>query len=482
MSIRLHQLVRRLLPASLAAVLLLSVPAVSAAGGVSAVSGSGSTAVSTAAQGLAQETAADYALFLKDKFGIAFGDAPTKGDFIAAAAAALRLETGEDAETADGAEAAAAADDAVFDDVPASSVYYAAAAALYREGIISGGTVNPQAPLTAINAAQIAVKAAGLKELAYTYPADKADRTLAPFNLSAALLGLQGAQELAAAIDTGLVPADHYDLIRERGTATAEYAAVLLGKTLESRGAYKRYIGWVSDDNILNELLNAYQASVIVKAPELQAIGDRALEENLVTGYTIRDSRYESNFIDELTITYAHSDIRHALQLIALLRSEGIDAKVQYEPRTSAFVYLKEWGEPGESEYYEVRQIANGNYIEYAKEYELIFEFRSAADRDRFDAIILEYAKKNEDDQPGLIYGSWWQPLYYSNVRPAGDYRLIANNKLSDGRYYLESFSLIDQADGIAEAYRTDDPGITYSTYTFWVNAAFYRYLNGESK
>ena len=222
---------------------------------MSAVSGSGSTAVSTAAQGLAQETAADYALFLKDKFGIAFGDAPTKGDFIAATAAALRLETGEDAETADGAEAAAAADDAVFDDVPASSVYYAAAAALYREGIISGGTVNPQAPLTAINAAQIAVKAAGLKELAYTYPADKADRTLAPFNLSAALLGLQGAQELAAAIDTGLVPADHYDLIRERGTATAEYAAVLLGKTLESRGAYKRYIGWVSDDNILNELL-----------------------------------------------------------------------------------------------------------------------------------------------------------------------------------------------------------------------------------
>jgi len=278
------------------------------------------------------------------------------------------------------------------------------------------------------------------------------------------------------------VPADHHGLIRDRGPASPEYAAALLGKVLETRGEYKRYIGWVSDDNILNELLNAYQANGIVKAPELQAIGDRALEDNLVTGYTIRDSRYESNFIEELTITYAHADIRHALQLIALLRSEGIDAKVQYEPRTSAFVYLQEWGDPGESDYYEVRRIANGNYIEYAKEYELVFEFRTKEDRDRFDGIILAHAKKNEADQPGLIYGSWWQPLYYANVRPAGDYKEIANNKLSDGRYYLESFSLIEQADEVAAAYRTDKPGITFSTCTFWTNAAFYRYLNGESK
>jgi hypothetical protein len=476
MTIRLQRLLGRLLPAALAAALLLAAPAVSAAVGAGAVSGSGSTAVSEAASGAPRETAADYALFLKDKFGIRFSDAPKKGEFIAATAAALRLTAGD-------AEAAADADGgAVFTDVTASSPYYDAAVALYREGVISAGRLNPQARLTAINAAQIALKASGLKELAYTYSADKANRTLAPLGLDTGQLGLRGAQELAAAIDTGLVPAELHHLIRERGPATADYAAVLLGKTLETRGEYKRYIGWVSDANILNELLNAYQASGIVKAPALQAIGDRALEENLVTGYTIRDSRYESNFIDELTITYAHADIRHALQLVALLRSEGIDAKVQYEPRTSAFVYLKEWGDPGESEYYEVRQIANGNYIEYAKEYELIFEFRTTADRDRFDGIILEYAKKNEADQPGLIYGSWWQPLYYSNVRPAGDYKEIANNKLSDGRYYLESFSLVEQAGGIAEAFRTDDPGIAYSTCTFWANAAFYRYLNGESK
>ncbi|OUM94390.1 MAG: hypothetical protein A9Z00_02175 [Thermobacillus sp. ZCTH02-B1] len=466
MSIPLHRLLGRLLPIPLAAALLLSIPAVS--GAASAGVSGPENAVSAAVQGASRETVADYARFLKDKFGIAFSGAPTKGEFLAATAAAFRL-------VREDAEASVADGDSIFTDVKASSSYYEAAIALYREGVISSGALNPGAPLTAINAAQIAVKASGLKELAYTYPADKANRTLEPFRLSTALLGLRGAQELAAAIDAGLVPADHYHLIRERSAATAKYAAVLLGKTLETRGEYKRYIGWVSDDHILNELLNAYRASGIVKAPALQAIGDRALEEQLVTGYTIRDSRYESNFVDELTITYAHADIRHALQLVALLRSEGIDARVQYEPRTSAFVYLKEWGDPGESEYHEVRQIANGNWIEYAKEYELVFEFRSTADRDRFDGIIRQYAKMNEADQPGLIYGSWWQPLYYANVRPAGDYRLIANNRLSDGRYYLESFSLIGQTDDIAAAYRTDEPGITYASYTFWANAAFYR-------
>jgi len=469
--IRLRSAAAKLLPLSLAALLLAAAPAAGNAVSAAPASALPAPAVSASA-GQGVETAADYALFLEDKFGITFGESVAKGDYLAATATALALTD----------SAAEAAEAVAFADVPATSPYYAAASALHREGIISGTAVNPSGKLSAINAAQIAVKAAGLKELAATYSADKADKTLAPFRLQAAALGLQGAQELAAAIDSGLVPAESYDLIKERKPATGSYASALLGKTLEFKGLYKRYIGWTSDANIYAEVLAAYETSGIVKAPVLQSIADQALEASKVTGYTIRDSRFESNFIDGLTITYAHSDIKHALQLIALLDSEGIDAKVQYEPRTSAFVYLKEWGEPGESEYYEVRQIANGNYIEYAKEYELIFEFGNDADKNRFDGIILQYAKKNEEDQAGLLHGSWWQPLYYSVDRPEGDYRQITNNKLSDGRYYVESFSLNEAADEVAAAFRTDDPAIAFSTYAFWTNAAFYRYLNGESQ
>jgi len=134
MSIRLRRLIGRLLTIPLAVALLLSVPAVTAAGGLTAVPGAGGAPVSGTDQTPARETAADYALFLKDKFGIAFGDTIAKGDFIAATATALRLLTGEDN---------AALTEAVFDDIPASSPYYETAAALYRAGIISGGAVSP---------------------------------------------------------------------------------------------------------------------------------------------------------------------------------------------------------------------------------------------------------------------------------------------------------------------------------------------------
>ena len=44
-------------------------------------------------------------------------------------------------------------------------------------------------------------------------------------------------------------------------------------------------------------------------------------------------------------IRYGHNDIDHAAQLIYLLRREGFDPKVQLTPKSSAFLYLDEWGE-----------------------------------------------------------------------------------------------------------------------------------------
>lgn len=65
-------------------------------------------------------------------------------------------------------------------------------------------------------------------------------------------------------------------------------------------------------------------------------------------------------------------------------------------------------------------------YLVYAVEYDMQLEFDNTEDMLRFDSIIKEYAKKNEgnEEAEGLIYGSWWQPLY-STARtdmPAEDY------------------------------------------------------------
>jgi hypothetical protein len=101
---------------------------------------------------------------------------------------------------------------------------------------------------------------------------------------------------------------------------------------------YKHYIGNTNDDDIYTKLLDAYRTSNIIKAPELQTIVDSALKQNLATGYNLKDSRYNSNFIESLSLVYGHENINHAIQLIGLLRSEGIQAKVQFEPKTSAFI------------------------------------------------------------------------------------------------------------------------------------------------
>lgn len=452
--------------------LLLAVSAF--AGGSSAYAATAADSSPAAASTVDQHSisAAEYGLFLQDKYHIDLPAVTTKGDYVAAVATALGAKySGTSASTAPG-----------FTDLGPGDAYYEAAAALSELGVIKSDTIAAELRLSAVGAVQLAVKAAGLQELAYTYPASKTAAALAKVKLKPAALGTTAAaQELAAAIDTGLLPPAYYGEIKGGGKASRELALTLIGQTLSVRGQYKHYLGLASDADIYAKLQDAFEQSDIIQSPQLQTIVDTALERDIVTGYNLKDSRYEANFVDELSLIYGHSDLKHGLQLIGLLRSEGIDAKVQFEPKTSAFIYLKEWGEPGVSDLYEVKQIANGNYIEYAKEYDLAFEFSSLGDKQRFDSIVEAYAKKNEDNQSGLLYGSWWQPLYYSLTSVPG-YKVIANNKIVSGHYYAQSFSLTESSAQVADGFRALDPDVVVDSYDFWVDAPFYRYLNGASK
>ncbi|WP_217597255.1 hypothetical protein [Cohnella sp. GbtcB17] len=411
--------------------------------------------------------ASEYAAFLKDKYEIALTAGLTKGEFLSALAEALNVQPAEKPHA--------------FTDLTTSDPLYTDAAALYALGVITTDAVGAGQRLSAVNAVQIAVKAAGLKELAYTYPASKTAAALAKVKLKPEWLGTTAAQEVAAAVDTGLLPSSYYGEIKLKSGASAALAEVLIGQTLSVQGLYKHFLGYASDADIYAKLQDAFAQSDIIQSPELQAVVDAALERNIVTGYNLKDSRYEANFVDSLSLVYGHSDLKHALQLIGLLRSEGIDAKVQFEPKTSAFIYLKEWGEPGVSDLYTVKQIANGNYIEYAKEYDLAFEFANAADKQRFDGIVAAYAKKNEDDQQGLLYGSWWQPLYYSLTELPG-FKKITNNKIEHGHYYAQSFSLQSSSQAVAAGFREIDPSVSVNSYDFWTDVPFFNYLNGESK
>jgi citrate lyase gamma subunit len=340
------------------------------------------------------------------------------------------------------------------------------------------------AKLAAWEAISAAVKAAELKELAYTYSEPKVTASWKKAGLSyqkGGAISLQHAQEVAAAIDTGLVPAKTLSSLTTEGEINAELAYHLLGKVAEFHGKYKNFLGTVTEEDIYGKLAQAWTESQIIKAGELQELVDQGLKQNLITGYNLKDAAFDPHFDPERTLTYGHSDIVHAIQLIALLKSEGINAKVQFEPKTSAFIYLKEWGEPVQTDDYQVVQIENGNFIAYAKEYDLSFEFANVDEKKRFQPLVLQYAKRNQEDMIGLLKGSWWQPLYHSRTELA-EYPVITNNVLQQGRYIVQSFSLNEQSAKVVEGFKKIDPKVQIETYKFWVDQPFYNYLIGDYK
>ncbi len=383
----------------------------------------------------------EYGAFINEEFGVAFRPIVGKEDFLAAIATSTGAAVGslEPATTADG-------------------------------------------PFDSLAAVSIALKAANMKELAYSYPAEKVGKNLARAGFGSLGLGARSAQELAAAVDTGLIPPALYATFDPKAAPGADLANSLVGGVLSARGLYKHHIGFVREIDIYAKVSDAFRRSSIIKAPELRAIVDSALRQNLVTGYNLKDSRYDPHFIDALTLTYGHSDLAHAIQLLGLLKSEGIDAKVQLEPKTSAFVFMKEWGDPGPSnEDYEVVRIENGNYIEYAREYDISFEFRTVQDKERFQPLIYAYAKKNQKNQAGLLIQSWWQPLYHSMTTMDG-YLVITNQLIAKGPYYAQSFSLNEQSAAIVQGFKSIDPSLAIKTYQFWVDEPFFRYLQGMAK
>lgn len=333
-------------------------------------------------------------------------------------------------------------------------------------------------------AVSAAAKAAELKELGYTYSEEKVAAALKKAGISykkGGALTLQAAQELAVAIDTRLVSANALKSASVEGAVSAELASQLLAKVAEFHGSAKNYLGTIADEEIFGKLAQAWNESQIIKAGELQELVDKGLKQNLITGYNLKDATFDPHFDPQRTITYGHSDIAHAIQLIGLLKSEGVDAKVQFEPKTSAFIYLKEWGEPVQTADYQVVQIENGNYIAYAKEYDLSLEFDSVEEKEKFQPLILKYAKRDQEDMTGLLKASWWQPLYHSRTELA-DYAVITNNVLKDGRYVVQSFSLNEESPKVVEGFQKLNDKVKVETYKFWVDQPFFNYLNGESK
>ncbi|MEN1760708.1 hypothetical protein [Anoxynatronum sibiricum] len=336
--------------------------------------------------------------------------------------------------------------------------------------------------LTVFDAVEMAVAAANQKQLAGTYPEAKVWASLAAAGIADELADMPADHSLAAlavALDLQMIPADllvGLNLSEEQ--APSDVTTLLAGKVVEMNGRYKNYLGQISDPAIFGKIYTAWEAQTLIEATELRELINQVLEADVITGYNVKDLQFDPRFDPELTITYGHSNIVHALQLIGLLRSEGINARVQLEPKSSAYIYMKEWGEPQESPGYQVAMIENGNYIAYAKEYDISFEFFTKQEKERFQDIIFAYAKRNQEDMTGLIAGSWWQPLFYS-LTPLEDYLVITNNYIQAEGKLAQSFSLQEDSEAVMTAIQELGADMDVVTYDFWVDEPFFNYLTG---
>jgi hypothetical protein len=328
------------------------------------------------------------------------------------------------------------------------------------------------------------IEATNLSELAATYTSSKASIRLEQAGITSTDPAI--APYVACALDAHLVTPMVTKELLESPTLSADMATYLLMQVAKANGLSRNGIGNISDEDILEKISLAFNGYTLFSDNNLDEIGALAVQQKASTGYNLKKDSDRANFLSSYTIKYGHSDETHLKQLVVLLNSEDIDAKIQIEPKVSVYEYLLDWGPvPEPSPFYSVLQFSDDLYLAYAVEYDVKFEFEDVADLKKFDGIINTYSKKNDANQAEgsdvkLIKGAWWQPLYSATFNPDEQaYKEIVDCVLSEDGYSIHPFSLKETSQDLVNALE-ELSGLDVSVEPFYVNNAFYRYLTGE--
>lgn len=349
--------------------------------------------------------------------------------------------------------------------------------AMHKVSDITFDELSEKETVTYVEAIKLAVKGANFEELALTYGEEKLQAKKLPQAVTA-----EDAKYVACALDTGLI--DEMALSHMDKVLSKENAINLIMAVAEANGKARNFLGYTNEEDIYGRLLKAWNETTLFENEKLESIGEQAVMNGVVTGYNLVNRHYSANFIPELTLRYGHSTTLHASQLIGLLNSEGIVAKVQLEPKTSIFEYLPEWGDvPPATPDYRVEEVNENFMLAHSLEYDLVFEFETVEDKIRFNELIETYAKKNDDNPEGegLLLASWWQPLYVSTVEMGEGYKAIYNNVVTDGDYTLNPFCIEKDKEKVLQGLKAIDESVEVNQVKIWCNDAFYRYLSGES-
>ena len=349
--------------------------------------------------------------------------------------------------------------------------------------LVAGEDTEGIKEFTTLNVLKASVNAADYKELALTYPKEKTESRLKEHGLK-----FEGdhtdAAYIACAVDTGFVSKEIAEKATGKEAYTEEEIMEILMSIVNVNGDGRNYLGMSNDKEIYGKMDQSWNSFLLFDDGILSEIGKNAVLGQITTGYNLKSNAYNARFIKELTLQYGHSDITHAHQLIGLLNSENIVAKVQLEPKISIYEYMPEWGPiPEKTPTYEVKQYGE-RYLVHAVEYDMQLEFNNIEDLNRFDKVINDYAKKNKgnEEAKGLIAESWWQPLY-TTVRtdmPEEDYHELADCVIESEMYSLHSFCVAEDQEEVIKNFESISGDLEVTPVTRYCNTAFYHYMTGD--
>lgn len=330
-----------------------------------------------------------------------------------------------------------------------------------------------------ISAISLLVSAGGLKELATTYSDAKIKKSiegLGPW-IPETIKSKEEQQALALAVDLNLVFRGRLKVMDLRAMLDPDFAFHLLERIQAFRRSDKKYIGYVTQHDIISKLQDKWEKSGSVSSKTLEPVMKRAVTLQVVTGYLIKNRDDLARFDEELKIMYSHSNFKHIKQLIALLVSENLQAKIQLEPKRSSFLYLDDWEKTPDLN---LETIDGGFSIAHKNEFDVVMEFASREQRNRFREIIEAFAKRENEDRRNLLFDSWYQPLYCSEV-PVDGYYKITNLTLGDQTHVVHTYCKEDNAETVMTWLKNESGELDLSASALWVNDAFFRYLEGTA-
>jgi hypothetical protein len=234
-------------------------------------------------------------------------------------------------------------------------------------------------------------------------------------------------------------------------------------------------IGRIGDAALLSRMSAQHDYETLLAATKFIAVLSEDLSNGVITGYDLRMKGVYDHFPKARTFVYSHSSLLHMRQLVSLLNSEGIGAWLYITPKVSAFLYRDDWGTASDN----VVTLPSGVRVVQGREMAVLFLFDSASDRRRLHDVVTRYAKKDSDDESGLLEDSWWQPFYYTDS-PLEGFEPISLIVVASDTHEATLTVLEEKSEDVLESL-ADNPWPT-RVDRVWVNPAFYRFLGGDYK